>query len=111
MQAIIKNTRFTEAQNTLAELTAAFNASIAEEARLLAALKEAVAKHGILRVKGFAAIPSKAMRLLVQGVGQRFDRHCDRAWGADEARQTRLVLIGQDLDRAAIEAELKAALA
>ena len=83
----------------------------AEEAHLLAALKEAVAKHGILRVKGFAAIPGKAMRLLVQGVGQRFDRHFDRAWGADEARQTRLVLIGQDLDRTAIEAELKAALA
>nr|WP_286945031.1 cobalamin biosynthesis protein CobW [Pseudomonas sp. UBA6718] len=83
----------------------------AEEARLLAALKEAVARHGILRVKGFAAIPGKAMRLLVQGVGQRFDRHFDRAWGADEARQTRLVLIGQDLDRVAIEAELKAVLA
>ena len=82
----------------------------AEEARLLAALKEAVAKHGILRVKGFASIPSKAMRLLVQGVGQRFDRHFDRAWGADEARQTRLVLIGQDLDSAAIEAELRAKL-
>lgn len=83
----------------------------AEEARLLAALKEAVARHGILRVKGFAAIPGKAMRLLVQGVGQRFDRHFDRAWRADEARQTRLVLIGQDLDRVAIEAELKAVLA
>jgi len=51
------------------------------------------------------------MPLLVQGVGQRFDRHFDRAWGADEARQTRLVLIGQDLDRTAIEAELKAVLA
>lgn len=38
MQAIIKNTRFTEAQNTLAELSAAFNAAISEEARLLAAL-------------------------------------------------------------------------
>jgi cobalamin biosynthesis protein CobW len=83
----------------------------AEEARLLAALKEAVARHGILRVKGFAAIPGKAMRLLVQGVGQRFDRYFDRAWRADEARQSRLVLIGQSLDRAAIEAELRAALA
>ena len=38
MQAIIKNTRYTEAQNTLAELSAAFNAATAEEARLLAAL-------------------------------------------------------------------------
>lgn len=38
MQAIIKNTRYTEAQNTLAELSAAFNAATAEEARLLGLL-------------------------------------------------------------------------
>ena len=82
----------------------------AEEARLLAALKAAVSQYGILRVKGFAAIPGKPMRLLVQGVGQRFDHHFDRAWQADEPRLSRLVLIGQQLDRAAIEAELKAAL-
>jgi cobalamin biosynthesis protein CobW len=47
----------------------------------------------------------------VQGVGQRFDRHFDRAWQADEPRTSRLVVIGQQLDRAAIEAELQAALA
>lgn len=82
-----------------------------EESRLLAALKAAVVKHGILRVKGFAAIPGKPMRLLVQGVGQRFDRHFDRAWQADEPRISRLVVIGQQLDRAAIQAELQAALA
>jgi len=83
----------------------------AEEARLLQALKEAVSKHGILRIKGFAAIPGKPMRLLLQGVGQRFDKHFDRAWQADEPRITRLVVIGQTLDQAAIEAELNAALA
>lgn len=83
----------------------------AEEARLLQALKKAVSKHGILRIKGFAAIPGKPMRLLLQGVGQRFDKHFDRAWQADEARITRLVVIGQTLDQAAIEAELNAALA
>ena len=82
----------------------------AEEARLLAALKDAVAKHGILRVKGFAAIPNKPMRLLIQGVGTRFDKHFDRQWGAEEARITRLVLIGQDLDAAGLEAQLRAAL-
>ena len=38
MQAIIKNTRFTAAQNTLAELTGAFNAATAEESRLLGLL-------------------------------------------------------------------------
>ena len=83
----------------------------AEEARLLQALKEAVNKHGILRIKGFAAIPGKPMRLLLQGVGQRFDKHFDRAWQTDEPRITRLVVIGQTLDQAAIEAELNAALA
>ena len=83
----------------------------AEEVRLLQALKEAVSKHGILRIKGFAAIPGKPMRLLLQGVGQRFDKHFDRAWQADEPRITRLVVIGQTLDQAAIEAELQAALA
>lgn len=83
----------------------------AEEARLLQALKEAVARHGILRIKGFAAIPGKPMRLLLQGVGQRFDKHFDRAWQADEARITRLVVIGQQLDQALISRELQAALA
>ena len=38
MKNINQNTRYTEAQNTLAELTGAFNAATAEEARLLAAL-------------------------------------------------------------------------
>lgn len=83
----------------------------AEETRLLQALKSAVGKHGILRIKGFAAIPGKPMRLLLQGVGQRFDKHFDRTWQADEPRITRLVVIGQTLDQAAIEAELNAALA
>lgn len=38
MKTINQNTRFTEAQNTLAELAAAFNAATAEEARLLGLL-------------------------------------------------------------------------
>ena len=83
----------------------------AEEARLLQALKTAVSSHGILRIKGFAAIPGKPMRLLLQGVGQRFDKHFDRAWQADEARVSRLIVIGQTLDQAIITAELQAALA
>ncbi|MDP3815848.1 GTP-binding protein, partial [Pseudomonas sp.] len=83
----------------------------AEEARLLQALKAAVSSHGILRIKGFAAIPGKPMRLLLQGVGQRFDKHFDRAWQADEARISRLIVIGQSLDQAIITAELQAALA
>ncbi|MGU2108307.1 cobalamin biosynthesis protein CobW [Pseudomonas aeruginosa] len=82
-----------------------------EEAALLDALGELVERHDILRIKGFAAIPGKPMRLLVQGVGKRFDRHFDRKWLADEVRSTRLVVIGQELDQAAIANQLRTALA
>ena len=81
----------------------------ADEALLLDALTQAVVQHGILRVKGFAAIPGKPMRLLVQGVGTRFDKHFDRAWKADEERLTHLVLIGQALDAGVLESQLRAA--
>lgn len=62
--------------------------------------------HGILRLKGFASVAGKPMRLTVQAVGPRVDHYFDRPLGAD-ARGTRLVVIGQaGLDRAAIEAAL-----
>lgn len=75
--------------------------------RLLAALEKLVEQQTILRVKGFAEIPGKPMRWLLQGVGRRFDHHFDRAWRAGEARGTRLVFIGQDLDAATLRAGLE----
>jgi cobalamin biosynthesis protein CobW len=57
----------------------------------------------VLRIKGFAAVRNKPMRLLVQAVGPRVTTHYDRAWTASEQRGTRLVVIGlKGLDRAAI---------
>lgn len=82
-----------------------------DEAPLLAALGQLVERHDILRIKGFAAIPGKPMRLLIQGVGKRFDKHFDRKWLSDETRSTRLVVIGQELDQATIANELRTALA
>jgi cobalamin biosynthesis protein CobW len=59
--------------------------------------------HGVLRIKGFAAVRGKPMRLLVQGVGSRVASHYDRPWSANEKRQTRLVVIGlKGLDQAAV---------
>ena len=84
---------------------------VGDRQRLLAALAQLTQQHEIYRVKGFVALPGAAMRLLVQGVGQRFDSHFDRSWGAHEERATRLVLIGDHLDGAALQAELQAALA
>jgi len=77
----------------------------------VAALQKLVAEHTIYRVKGFATLPGKAMRLVLHGVGQRFDSYFDRAWRAGEPQGTRVVLIGQELDGAVLQASLDAALA
>ncbi|MFZ4288249.1 cobalamin biosynthesis protein CobW [Variovorax sp. HJSM1_2] len=74
--------------------------------RLLAQLEQLVAQQTIYRIKGFAAIPGKPMRLLVQGVGRRFDQHFDRRWNTAEVQRTELVFIGADLDEAALRAAL-----
>ena len=79
--------------------------------RLLAVLERLVVAHTIYRVKGFVAIPGKPMRLLVQGVGKRFDHHFDRQWREDEAKRTQLVFIGEDLDEAVLREALQAAVA
>ncbi len=91
----------------------AFDLSLPEvpEEQLLAALQTLASRHPVLRIKGFAAVPGKPLRLLLQGVGQRFDRHFDRPWQPGEPRETRLVIIGQQLDQPAIRHELLAALA
>lgn len=72
---------------------------------LIERLQEMAAAHDILRLKGFVDIVGKPMRLLVQGVGARIQHQFDRRWSAGEARQGRLVVIGErGLDKAAIEA-------
>jgi cobalamin biosynthesis protein CobW len=55
---------------------------------------------GVLRIKGFAAVRGKPMRLLVQAVGPRVTTQYDRAWTPSEKRGTQLVVIGlKGLDR------------
>ena len=69
-------------------------------------LGAAIRAHDILRLKGFAAVAGRPMRLVVQAVGPRVETHYDRPFGV-ERRETRLVVIGEaGLDRAAIEAAL-----
>lgn len=66
--------------------------------------------HDVLRIKGFAAIGGKPMRLLLQGVGQRVDTRYEGKWQDGAPRGGRLVVIGQKgLDRAAIEQALTGA--
>ena len=81
--------------------------AIAEPEAFLARLAEIAGRHDVLRAKGFLEVAGKPMRLLVQGVGQRFRREFDRPWRAGEARRGRLVMIGEKgVDRAAIAAAL-----
>ncbi len=64
---------------------------------------KAAEQHDVLRMKGFVDIAGKPMRLLVQGVGARIQHQFDRKWSAGEARQGRLVVIGEKgFDRGAI---------
>jgi len=74
------------------------------------ALKGLLASHNIFRAKGFAALPGKPMRQVLQAVGERLDVHFDRLWQADEARKTRLVFIGKDLEEAVVRKALETAL-
>lgn len=77
--------------------------------KLLDVLQRLVEQHVIYRVKGFAVVPDKPMRLVIQGVGRRFDTYFDRRWRADETPRSTIVLIGEDLDRPALQAALAGA--
>ncbi|MGL5080341.1 MAG: cobalamin biosynthesis protein CobW [Microcoleaceae cyanobacterium] len=74
-----------------------------EPAELVSRLQSLVQQQEIYRIKGFAAVPNKAMRLVVQGVGNRFETFYDRPWQAHESRQTTLVFIGQNLNQAQVQ--------
>jgi len=70
---------------------------------LVERIRRAADAHDILRIKGFAEVRGKPMRLLIQGVGSRLQHQFDRPWRPEEPRRGRLVVIGQKgLDRAAI---------
>ncbi len=84
-------------------------AEITDPAHFARQVAETIRAHDILRLKGFAAVTGKPMRLTVQAVGQRIDSYFDRPFAADEPRSTRLVVIGQaGLDQAAITTALQA---
>ncbi|WP_420393031.1 cobalamin biosynthesis protein CobW [Acuticoccus sp.] len=75
------------------------------------ALAPVIDRHDILRLKGFADVPGKPMRLVVQAVGRRIDVGYDRLWRPGE-RATRLVVIAlAGLDVATVRRDLLKAMA
>jgi len=80
---------------------------VADPAVLEGRIRMIAEQHDVLRVKGFVDVPDKAMRHVVQAVGDRIQRYYDRPWNAGEQRRSELVVIGQTgLDPAAIHAVL-----
>jgi cobalamin biosynthesis protein CobW len=78
-------------------------AEVADPAALSARVATLAEQFDVLRVKGFAAVAGKPLRLLVQAVGPRVTHQYDRPWTASEPRQGQLVVIGlKGLDRAAV---------
>ncbi len=76
---------------------------------LVKRVTEAAGDGGVLRIKGFADIHDKPMRLLIQAVGSRVEHYFDRQWSPGETRGTRLVIIGvHGIDRDAIANQLAA---
>ena len=80
-----------------------------DSCKLQGTLHELLAQHNIFRAKGFAAVPGKPMRQVLQAVGRRLDVHFDRLWQADEVRQTNLVFIGKGISEADIKQALQSA--
>ncbi len=80
---------------------------VADGAEFVGRLRAAIARHDVLRVKGFIDTPGRGRREVIQAVGDRVQRYFDRPWRTDEERSSRLVVIGEKgLDRAAIAAML-----
>jgi G3E family GTPase len=57
----------------------------------------------IFRSKGILSIAGMDERYVFQGVHMLLDGQADRPWRPDEARSNKLVFIGRNLDRAALE--------
>jgi G3E family GTPase len=56
-----------------------------------------------LRLKGIIAFPDEPKRFVIQGVHMIVEGDTQRDWRPDEKRVSRLVFIGKNLDRAALE--------
>ena len=82
-------------------------AEVGDPATIAARIAQLAEAHNVLRMKGFAAVAGKPMRLLMQAVGPRVSHYYDRPWGASEDRQGNLVVIGlKGLDRDAVAKSL-----
>ena len=84
-----------------------------ERSRFLPWLQRLVAERGadLLRAKGIVAFEGEPRRFVFQAVHMTVDSGLDRAWAEGEARETRLVFIGRQIDTEELRGELEHCLA
>jgi len=84
-------------------------AEIKDQKAFAEQIAKVIRTHDILRLKGFAAVAGKPLRLAVQAVGPRIETYFDRPFRPGESRASKLAIIGETgLDRAAIIAAFEA---
>ena len=57
-------------------------------------MEDVIVNHGILRLKGFASIEGKPLRMTVQAVGPRIETYFEQSKSENNTRDTQLVIIG-----------------
>jgi G3E family GTPase len=84
-----------------------------DQSRFMPWLQRLVVERGadLLRAKGIVAFEGEERRFVFQAVHMTVDSGLDRAWTKDEARESRLVFIGRDLDAQVLRSELAHCLA
>ena len=58
---------------------------LADVGAFRARLAAAIRAQDVLRVKGFADVPGRDRRLVIQAVGSRVEQHFDRPWAAGKS--------------------------
>jgi G3E family GTPase len=77
--------------------------------RFLPWLQKLVRDRGqdLLRIKGIVHLYGVDERLVFQGVHMTLDTDTDQRWTSEEARESRFVFIGRNLDKATLHQELE----
>jgi G3E family GTPase len=80
-----------------------------ERTRFLSWLQQLVVEQGqdLLRTKGIVDLAGSERRFVFQGVHMTMDTDFDRPWRVDERRDSRLVLIGRNLDRRGLRESIR----
>ena len=71
-------------------------------------LWERTAAADLFRVKGLLSVAGSDSKVVLQAVHEVYDVVEGPAWQPGERRRSKVVLIGRRLDRAALEAQLRA---